>query len=68
MKRFLIVPALLLAGLCLHAQVITPEHQKRAADLVKQMTLDEKMQKVRRWIWTLVCDTPIRNYGMQEPA
>ena len=46
MKRFLIVPALLLAGLCLHAQVITPEHQKRAADLVKQMTLDEKISLV----------------------
>lgn len=46
MKRLLIVLALLLAGICLQAQVITSEHQKRAAELVKQMTLDEKISLV----------------------
>ncbi|MBO4435090.1 MAG: glycoside hydrolase family 3 C-terminal domain-containing protein [Bacteroidales bacterium] len=46
MKRFFFVPALLLASICLNGQVISSEHQKRAAELVRQMTLDEKISFV----------------------
>ena len=42
MKRFLLLPALLLAALALQAQPrITQAHKDRAAALVKQMTVEE---------------------------
>ncbi|MBQ3711552.1 MAG: glycoside hydrolase family 3 C-terminal domain-containing protein [Bacteroidales bacterium] len=43
MKRLLVSIAVLFAGAGLWAQQITPEHVERAANLVNQMTLDEKI-------------------------
>jgi len=47
MKKSLILALLVLGALSLKAQaVIGPEHQERAAALVQQMTLDEKISLI----------------------
>lgn len=47
MKKSLLLALLVLGALSLKAQaVIGPEHQERAAALVQQMTLDEKISLI----------------------